>query len=1116
MPLLGSYGGSSEYAYRGTIDDFPNDFTFVNQVDATPGQLLTSNQVTITGINNRALVRVSAGASVSVNGGSYVIPTEASPVFIRNNQTLSVRIPSTSGRESDFDKSYTALVSVGKKSTTWEAKTKKIDDSPTAFGFTNLTNREIGVGYTSNEITISGLEPGFSFPAEITSTDGQLVRNNAAGLPFGESVNVVNGDKIKLLLQSSPEYSTTVSTSIRVGTYSTSWSVSTRPVDIFIDPFDFPDIKNANIDSVFEVLSINPTTGINTNITGADENIDLVTAVTGCDLQVERFDNSVRKPYSFAIPTTNPPPTNTLVRNRDRLRVRIKTGTEYSKTVVGIVTVSNFTGRFIVTTRPRPIDTIPDRFSFNDVTVSRGATVESNEITLTGITTGDQGTASLSTVVDGGSPAEFKVTRGTQVVRNYGIGTALVQNNDKITLKIVASPNSNISRKATFRVDGIDTFLIPEGGTSAFQSDEWNVTSEVRNCGITPFTIPSVTNAAKSTIQTTTFTVSGFATDCGTTVSTSAGTLSVTGSSLTNNIPVTPGAQVTLRLTSSPNFSGITTATVTVSNSLSGIPQVGTYVTTWTVKTVDDTTPSSVTLTASPTSVIVGSNTRLTWSSVNATEVISTSGFDASGRLSGFVDINQTTAGTKNYSITVRANPSASNSGTTPTPSSSTTVTVSNDTTPDSFNISPSSLTNRQKGQKETFTAQSSANNSVSVTGLTAGVTVNASIFGSASGLSVKRSGSSFFEPEVTSAEVGNNDTIRVFLTNGTTDGVTVTGGLNIGDVSKTFSTTTVSCNPDASNFSKEIVPGVSVTYKPANVDGIGLNLYVSKSGGTTVARFGTTTSGTKKFTTSPFTVPDGVTSIQFALVGGGGGGGTSRGGGAGAVVTGVIPTSGGQSVAVERAAAGGTNGNPSRIKVNNLVVAEAKGGLSGDSNGTGGTGSGPTGSAINPGNPSSGQTGGSTSPGGQAGRPASGGGGGTGGGLTLSEDPNGGISLNPNSGQPGSSAGGAITGFQGNNGGGSGAGTNKASSGTGGAAVFYQSTGSSTSNISWDEVINQIVTSISSKANRAPTDTEIAKYAKQFTDSTTLSLSQLDTNIRNDTAITRATTVLNICGNPF
>jgi hypothetical protein len=116
MPLLGSYGGSSEYAYRGTIDDFPNDFSFTNQTNAIPGDLFTSNQVTITGINNRALVRVSAGASVSVNGGSYVIPTEASPVFIFNNQTLSVRIPSTSGQLTDFNKLYSANVSVGKRS----------------------------------------------------------------------------------------------------------------------------------------------------------------------------------------------------------------------------------------------------------------------------------------------------------------------------------------------------------------------------------------------------------------------------------------------------------------------------------------------------------------------------------------------------------------------------------------------------------------------------------------------------------------------------------------------------------------------------------------------------------------------------------------------------------------------------------------------------------------------------------------------------------------------------------------------------------------------------------------------------------------------------------------
>ena len=36
-PLLGALGDSSEYAYRGTLDDVPNDFNFTNITGVEPG-----------------------------------------------------------------------------------------------------------------------------------------------------------------------------------------------------------------------------------------------------------------------------------------------------------------------------------------------------------------------------------------------------------------------------------------------------------------------------------------------------------------------------------------------------------------------------------------------------------------------------------------------------------------------------------------------------------------------------------------------------------------------------------------------------------------------------------------------------------------------------------------------------------------------------------------------------------------------------------------------------------------------------------------------------------------------------------------------------------------------
>ena len=1128
MPLLGSYGGSSEYAYRGTIDDFPNDFSFTNQTNAIPGNLLTSNQVTITGINNRALVRVSAGASVSVNGGSYVIPTEASPVFIRNNQTLSVRIPSTSGQLSDFNKSYSANVSVGRKTALWEVKTKIVDVDPTPFTFTNQTNREIGVGYTSNEITISGLESGFSFPASITSGDGQIILNGGSGVP---SVNVVNGDRIYLRLISPFEYSNyptgsgtkTNTTSVQVGSYSTSWSVSSRDVDIFINPFDFNDVNNALSSSVYTAQSVNPS-GVVTTITGADQGIPLVTAVTGCELQVEQpaagGGFSIRRPYSTA---------NTVVFNGDRLTARITTSGNFSETKVGIVTVSNFTGRFIVTTRSRPIDTIPDTFTFTDITANRGATVESNEITLVGMTTfTDEGVASLTTGTNGGN-AQFQVTRGTQVVRNYtGIGTYPVRNGDKIKLKITADLEQNITRTATFRVDGIDTSIVITGQTG-FKDDIWSVTAATRNCDITAFTLPTVNNANRSTVQTTTFTVGGFQSDCGMVVSTNVGSLSVQGSSLTNNIPVSPGTVVTLRVTSSASFGASTVATVTVSNTPTGIIPNKTYSTTWTVNTTQDTTPASVTLTANPTSVAPGQPITLSWTSVNAAEVTASSGFTATS-VTGSTQVSSTTIGTQTYSISVRGNPSASNFPNVVT--SPVSVTVSEDTTPDSFSLSPSSFIDQDKSFEVSATSST-------VSGLSQNTKVSASISGSASAFSVNN-GSRVTQPQL----VGNGDSIRVFMTTSGTENTSVTGTLNIGTQSSSFTATTKACDPiSTTNTSQKFYANGTVTVnfkaaivQPALASPTPPFLYTSKTGGGLFTKCKAdleTAGGWSRAIGQTLTVPipPGVTQLNVAAVGGGGGGLQSRGGGGGGYSRATVPFpgNGGTVTLIAAPISGqGASGGPSSVQVNGATVISAGGGTVAGPGGSGNVGGGGLGGTPLLG-ANGGVGGGSLGGGGNPGTPVTSNtppspaivAGGSGGGITFFSSTTGALPVSFQNGSPATklqpslvvAANGPNNGG-GGGGGGGGPSSSKTNGSSGSAVVAYA--GQSITAPTWDELINTIVNTYNSNASRPPRDSEMDTWTSTFTSNATLTLSGLQTQIANSIGSQKATSVRNNCGGTF
>ena len=163
-PLLGALGDASEYAYRGTLDDVPEDFNFTNITGAEPGTAYTTGPVAISGLNNKVQVVVSSGASIAVNSGIFT----SGPTFIRSGDTIALYTPTTQGTDVDFSKTYTITATVGQTSKQWFVTTRDKDSLPDAFSFTNSTNQELGITTTSNTITLSGLEPTVSSNAAIT------------------------------------------------------------------------------------------------------------------------------------------------------------------------------------------------------------------------------------------------------------------------------------------------------------------------------------------------------------------------------------------------------------------------------------------------------------------------------------------------------------------------------------------------------------------------------------------------------------------------------------------------------------------------------------------------------------------------------------------------------------------------------------------------------------------------------------------------------------------------------------------------------------------------------------------------------------------------------------
>jgi hypothetical protein len=364
MPILGGTGAASEYAYRSFIVDLPNSFDWTDLYDVNPGREYRSGYVKITGIKSPLPVRVSVGSSYSLisnvfdnnqtvtfdnnkkieasfdeysNSNSRFKSGLGTTIsdYIRNNQSINLSVSTTL---TDFLKTYTTNVSVGKSTQNWITRTRAIDSTPNAFSFTSIGSTTTQTSVESNIITLSGLEPGFSFDSQITSGIGTIVVNN---VPVGTSYTVANGDSIKLQTTSSSSFNTQNNIVLKVGTYSTTWAIKTEVenLNITFTPTSFTDVSNLNL-------------GISTDsnqitLSGFSKNSTLPVTLSNTLAQYEVVRNvGVAKTFGDS-------PINVI--DNDKIRLRLTSSSSYSTPVTSNMTVGNTSSsNWTITTRQAP------------------------------------------------------------------------------------------------------------------------------------------------------------------------------------------------------------------------------------------------------------------------------------------------------------------------------------------------------------------------------------------------------------------------------------------------------------------------------------------------------------------------------------------------------------------------------------------------------------------------------------------------------------------------------------------------------------------------------------------------------------------------------------------
>ena len=200
-------------------DITPDPFSFDPQTGVALSTPITSNSITITGIDAPSPISIAGNSGqYSIDGGTFTTTAGT----ISNNDTVQVRQTSSSsslvtttttltidGVQTDFD--VTTLAAAP-------------DTTPDTFTLKAITNAPLSVVRTAL-MTVSGINA--STPISISGNSGEYSINNGNFTSSPGTVN--NGDVVIVEQTSSPNYSTETTTTLTIGGVSADFDVTTIP-----------------------------------------------------------------------------------------------------------------------------------------------------------------------------------------------------------------------------------------------------------------------------------------------------------------------------------------------------------------------------------------------------------------------------------------------------------------------------------------------------------------------------------------------------------------------------------------------------------------------------------------------------------------------------------------------------------------------------------------------------------------------------------------------------------------------------------------------------------------------------------------------------------------------
>ncbi len=210
-------------------DTIPNDFNFNPLNNVQRSSLITSNTITVTGINAPTAISISKDA-YSINGGVFTTVSGK----INNLDTVVVRHTSSG----NFNTTTESTLTIGGESRVFSSTTEASAVTPNQFTFTTQNNVNPDTLITSNSITVSGITDNTNIIVGGESGSEYSINGGDFTISTG---SVRNDDTVVVRHRSSSRLDTPVTTRLTIGETSGRFTSRTTAMDSIPDNFRFND-----------------------------------------------------------------------------------------------------------------------------------------------------------------------------------------------------------------------------------------------------------------------------------------------------------------------------------------------------------------------------------------------------------------------------------------------------------------------------------------------------------------------------------------------------------------------------------------------------------------------------------------------------------------------------------------------------------------------------------------------------------------------------------------------------------------------------------------------------------------------------------------------------------